>query len=64
MKFVIQRVTEASVAVDGEIIGAIEKGFLVLIGAGKGDTREQADYLIKKMIGVRSLQDENGKKKL
>lgn len=64
MKFVIQRVTEASVAVDGEIIGTIEKGFLVLIGAGKGDTREQADYLIKKMIGLRIFQDENGKTNL
>ena len=64
MKFVIQRVTEASVAVDGEVIGAIQKGFLVLIGAGKGDTREQADYLIKKMIGLRIFQDENGKTNL
>lgn len=64
MKFVIQRVTEASVAVDGEVIGAIQKGFLVLIGAGKGDTREQADYLIKKMVGLRIFQDENGKTNL
>lgn len=64
MKFVIQRVTEASVIVDGQVIGAIGKGFLVLIGAGKGDTREQADYLIKKMIGLRIFQDENGKTNL
>lgn len=64
MKFVIQRVTEASVTVEGQVIGSIQKGFLVLIGAGKGDTRKQADYLIKKMIGLRIFQDENGKTNL
>ena len=64
MKFVIQRVTEASVTVDGEIIGSIGKGFLVLIGAGKDDTKAEADYLIKKMIGLRIFADSEGKTNL
>ncbi len=64
MKFVIQRVAEASVTVNHETIGSIGKGFLVLIGAGRDDTKEQADYLIRKMIGLRIFQDENGKTNL
>ncbi len=64
MKFVIQRVTESSVTVDEKVIGAIQKGFLVLIGAGKEDTRENADALIKKMIGLRIFEDANGKTNL
>lgn len=64
MKFVIQRVTESSVTVDGKVIGAIRKGFLVLIGAGREDTRENADALIKKMIGLRIFEDANGKTNL
>lgn len=64
MKFVIQRVKNASVTVDGRIVGQIEKGFLVLIGAGKEDTRAQADSLVKKMTGLRIFEDENGKTNL
>ena len=64
MKFVIQRVQEASVAVDQICIGQIQKGFLVLIGIGKDDTREIADQLIKKMIQLRIFEDENGKTNL
>lgn len=64
MKFVIQRVTQSSVTVDGKVIGAIQKGFLVLIGAGREDTRENADALIKKMIGLRIFEDANGKTNL
>ena len=64
MKFVIQRVLEASVTVDKEIIGQIEKGFLVLIGVGQNDTKEIADKLIKKLIGLRIFEDENGKTNL
>ncbi len=64
MKFVIQRVTEASVKVDGEIIGQIGKGFLVLIGVGQNDTKEIADKMIKKLIGLRIFEDENGKTNL
>ncbi len=64
MKFVIQRVLESSVTVDGQVIGQIGKGFLVLIGAGQNDTKENADALVKKMIGLRIFEDENGKTNL
>ena len=64
MKFVIQRVTESSVKVDDKIIGQIGKGFMVLIGVGQEDTKEIADKLIKKMIGLRIFEDENGKTNL
>lgn len=64
MRFVIQRVTEASVSVDNNIIGAIKKGFLVLIGVSDTDTKEIADKLIKKMLGLRIFEDENGKTNL
>lgn len=64
MKFIIQRVTEASVKVDGDMIGQIGKGFLVLIGVGHGDTKEAADKLVRKMIGLRIFEDENGKTNL
>lgn len=64
MKFVIQRVTEASVTIEGKVAGAIGKGYLVLIGVGKGDTRADADKLVKKMIGLRIFADENGKTNL
>ncbi len=64
MKFVIQRVTEANVKVDGEIIGKIGKGFMVLIGVGEDDTREIADKMVKKMTGLRIFEDENGKTNL
>ena len=64
MKFVIQRVTEANVKVDGEIIGEIGKGFMVLIGVGEDDTREIADKMVKKKTGLRIFEDENGKTNL
>ncbi|MEE1031863.1 MAG: D-aminoacyl-tRNA deacylase [Ruminococcus sp.] len=64
MKFVIQRVSEASVCVDGEVVGQIEKGFLVLIGVGAQDTKEIADKYVKKMLGLRIFEDENGKTNL
>lgn len=64
MKFVIQRVSHASVTVDGTVIGNIGKGFLVLIGVGKEDTRAEADRLVKKMLGLRIFPDENGKTNL
>lgn len=64
MKFVIQRVTQASVEVNHEVIGAINKGFLVFIGICNEDTTEIADKLIKKLIGLRIFEDENGKTNL
>ena len=64
MKFVIQRVTEASVEVDEKIIGEIANGYLILIGVGQEDTTAEADRLIKKMINLRIFSDENGKTNL
>lgn len=64
MRFVIQRVAHAEVAVNEETIGKIEKGYLVLIGIAETDTRELADKLIRKMIGLRIFEDENGKTNL
>lgn len=64
MKFVIQRVTEANVKVDGKIIGEISKGFMVLIGVGQEDTKEIADKMVKKLVGLRIFEDENGKTNL
>ena len=64
MKLVIQRVSEASVRVNDEIVGQIGKGFLVLIGVGAQDTKEIADKYIKKMLGLRIFEDENGKTNL
>ena len=64
MKLVIQRVKNASVKVDGEIVGEIEKGFLVLIGIKIGDTKQQADYLVKKVCNLRVFEDENEKMNL
>ena len=64
MRFLIQRVSEASVTVDGDVIGQIQKGFLVLIGVGQEDTEEIADKLVRKMIGLRIFEDENGKTNL
>lgn len=61
MKLVIQRVNSASVTVDGKVTGAIGKGFLVLFGAGKGDTAADAERLAAKMTSLRIFSDENGK---
>ncbi len=64
MKFVIQRVTHASVTVEEKIIGSIDKGFLVLIGICNDDTEDTADKMIKKTAGLRIFDDENGKTNL
>lgn len=64
MRFLIQRVTEASVSADNTTIGRIGKGYLVLIGAGEGDSEEIADKMVKKMLGLRIFEDENGKTNL
>ena len=64
MRFVIQRVANASVTVEGEVKGKIDRGFMVLIGVSKTDTRAEADRLIKKMLGLRIFEDENGKTNL
>ena len=64
MRFVIQRVSHASVTVDGSVLGKIGKGFLVLIGVSDTDTKETADKMVKKMLGLRIFEDENGKTNL
>lgn len=61
MKLVIQRVSRASVTVRGNVIGRIGQGYLVLVGVGQGDTKEDADRLVRKMLGLRIFSDENGK---
>lgn len=61
MRFLIQRVSEASVTVDDRLIGHIDKGFLVFVGISADDNREIADKMIKKLIGLRIFKDENGK---
>jgi len=64
MRFVIQRVSESEVTVDGKSLGKIEKGFMVLIGVAESDTKEIADKMVKKMVGLRIFEDENGKTNL
>ena len=64
MKFVIQRVKEAHVDVEGRTVGKIDTGFMVLIGITHKDTKEIADYLVKKLVNLRVFEDENGKMNL
>lgn len=64
MRFLIQRVTEASVTVDGKVIGEIGKGYLVLVGVCDTDTETVADAMVKKLAGLRIFEDENGKTNL
>lgn len=64
MRFVIQRVTESSVTVDNQVIAQISKGFLVLVGINREDTVEKADKMVKKLLGLRIFEDENGKTNL
>jgi len=64
LRIVLQRVHSASVKVDNEIISHIGKGFLVLLGAEKGDTEKQAEYLADKCVGLRVFEDNRGKMNL
>ena len=64
MRAVIQRVKYASVSIDGEVRGRIGQGLLILFGAGQGDTREDAELLAKKTVGMRIFSDENDKMNL
>lgn len=64
MKFVIQRVKNASCTVDDKVTGQINQGFLVLIGIANEDTREIADKMIKKLLGLRIFEDSEGKTNL
>ena len=64
MRFVIQRVSKASVSVGGEVIGAIDRGYMVLIGVSETDTEQDADKLIAKMLKLRIFEDAEGKTNL
>lgn len=61
MRAVVQRVTQASVTVDGELLGRIGKGFLILLGVADGDTRQMAEKMADKICRLRIFEDENGK---
>lgn len=64
MRIVIQRVKNASVSVDDKIVGKINQGFLVLLGIKTSDTKEDVDYLVRKLINLRVFSDENDKMNL
>ena len=60
MRVVIQRVSHASVTIEGVCKSAIKEGFMILVGIEEADTQEDADWLCKKIIGLRVFDDENG----
>ncbi|MTB63492.1 D-tyrosyl-tRNA(Tyr) deacylase [Streptococcus sp. zg-86] len=61
MKIVIQRVSEASVAIDGKVHGHIQQGLLLLVGVGPDDSKEDVDYAVRKIVNMRIFSDEEGK---
>ena len=64
MKFIVQRVNKSQVEVEEKIVGKIDKGFMVLIGITHNDTKEIADFLVKKLVNLRVFEDANGKMNL
>lgn len=64
MRAIVQRVTQASVSVDGEVIGQIRKGFMVLLGVADEDTEADMKYIADKIINLRVFEDENEKMNL
>ena len=64
MKIVAQRVRNAAVTVEGKIVGQIDKGLMLLLGVGEGDTKENVDWLVNKLSILRLFEDENGKTNL
>ena len=64
MRAVLTRVTSASVTIDGEVVGKIGKGFLILLGVGPEDTEAECRCLAEKALGLRVFEDENGKMNL
>ena len=61
MRVVVQRVTRASVTIDGEIVGEIKHGLVVLLGIARDDTKDDADYLVPKIIALRIFDDAEGR---
>lgn len=64
MKIVIQRVSNASVEVEGLVVGAIGQGLMLLVGVEENDTQEDVDWLVKKVLDLRIFSDEEGKMNL
>ena len=64
MRAVLTRVTSASVTIDGQVVGSIGKGFLILLGVGPQDTEKECRYLAEKALGLRIFEDEQGKMNL
>ena len=64
MRAVLTRVNSASVTIDGEVVGKIRKGFLILLGVGPNDTEKECRYLAEKALGLRIFEDENSKMNL
>lgn len=64
MRAILTRVRSADVAIDGETVGKIGKGFLILLGVGPNDTEKECRYLAEKALGLRIFEDENGKMNL
>ena len=64
MRAILTRVNSASVTIDGQVVGAIGKGFLILLGVGPNDTEKECRYLAEKALGLRIFEDENGKMNL
>jgi len=61
MRILLQRVSKGSVTVDGEVVGAVELGYVLLVGVGEGDTEQEADRLAEKVVNLRLFPDEEGK---
>ena len=64
MRAILTRVSSASVTIDGKVVGAIGRGFLILLGVGPNDTEKECRYLAEKALGLRVFEDENGKMNL
>jgi len=61
MRAVVQRVTRASVSIEGEVVGEIQHGLVVLLGIARDDTKDEADYLAPKIVALRIFDDADGK---
>jgi D-tyrosyl-tRNA(Tyr) deacylase len=64
MRALVQRVSQGSVSVDGEVVGAIDRGFVILVGVTHGDGKAQAEWLANKVAGLRVFEDDEGKMNL